>query len=185
LSVKVVFRLRVPLPVIGPPVRPVPLATLVTVPPEPGELLVSVMVPPKATVPPPDNPDPAVTVMEGLASMAFATPADGMLMVPLPVIGPPVRPAPVATLVTVPLPLPPPPPAKVCPGAKVINPLLAIERPVSAGAVPLAPNNKFNEPEGLEESFAAGSAIQRKSCVIALEVALLNEEDCRSSGLEL
>jgi len=89
---------------MGPPLRPVPLATLVTVPPELGEVFVSVTVPPKATVPPPDRPDPAVTVIELFASIAFVTPAEGMLMVPLPVIGPPVKPAPVATLVTVPLP---------------------------------------------------------------------------------
>jgi len=111
LSVKVVFRLRVPVEVIGPPVSPVPVAMLVTVPPVLGELLVSVMVPPRATLPPPDNPDPAVTVTELFASMALVTPAEGMLIVPLPVIGPPVRPAPVAILVTVPL--PPPAPGKV------------------------------------------------------------------------
>lgn len=94
--------LMVPLPVIGPPVNPAPVATLVTVPPELGDALVSVIVPPKATVPPPDIPDPAVTVTELLASMVFVTPAEGMLIVPVVVIGPPVRPAPVATLVTVP-----------------------------------------------------------------------------------
>lgn len=102
------FRLRVPLPVIGPPVSPVPLPTLVTVPPRLGAELVSVIVPPRATVPPPDNPEPAVTVTEGLAIMLLVTPADGMLIVPLLVIGPPVNPAPVLTLVTVPLPVPVP-----------------------------------------------------------------------------
>ena len=35
--------------------------------------------------------------------MLLVTPAEGMLIVPLPVIGPPVRPAPVLILVTVPL----------------------------------------------------------------------------------
>jgi hypothetical protein len=34
--------------------------------------------------------------------MVFVTPAEGMLIVPLPVIGPPVNPAPVLTRVTVP-----------------------------------------------------------------------------------
>src|ERR1700690_227244 len=164
---------------MGPPVNPVPVATLVTVPPELGAELGSVIVPPKAPVPPPDNPDPAVTVMEGLASMAFVTPAAGMLMVPLAVIGPPVKPAPVLTVVTVPLP-PPLPPAKVCPGANVISPLLAIESPVSAGEFPLDPNNRLSEPEGLEESFPVGSASQRKSWVTADVVVLLNEEVCRS-----
>src|ERR1700674_851139 len=109
--------LIVPLLVIGPPVRPAPVATLVTVPPELGAELVSVIVPPNATVPPPDNPDPACTVMEGLASMLLVTPAAGILIVPLLVIGPPVRPAPVPTLVTV-----PPAPGKVCPGAKLRYP---------------------------------------------------------------
>lgn len=88
--------------VIGPPLSPVPLLILVTVPPELGEALLRVIVPPKATVPPPDSPDPACTVTELLASMALVTPLEGMLMVPLLVIGPPVRPAPVLILVTVP-----------------------------------------------------------------------------------
>jgi len=114
--------------------------------------------------------------------MAFVTPAAGMLMVPLEVIGPPVRPAPVLMLVTVPL---PPPLPKVWPEAKVIKPLLAIERPVSVGELPFDPNSRLSEPEGLEESFAVGSACQRKSCVIPVAVALLNEEACRSSPFEL
>ena len=137
-SVKLVSRLRVPLPVIGPPVSPVPLPTLVTVPPE--AVLESVTVPPSDTVPPPDNPDPACTVIEGFASMAFVTPAEGILIVPLAVIGPPVRPAPVLTLVTVPL---PPEPGKVWPEAKFIRPLLAMDSPVSAGALPFDPKSRF------------------------------------------
>lgn len=177
------FRLSVPLLVTGPPVRPVPLATLVTVPPVLGAVFVRVTVPPNATVPPPERPDPAVTVMELLASMAFVTPADGMLIMPLEVIGPPVNPAPVATLVTVPL--PPLPPPKVWPGAKVIRPLLAIESPVSVGLLPFDPNSRFRDPEGVNESLPVDSAIQRKSCMIASEVELLNEEACKSSGFEL
>jgi len=113
--------------------------------------------------------------------MLFVTPAAGILIVPLVVIGPPVRPGPVPTLVT----LPPPPPPKVCPGAKLISPLLAMESPVSVGALPPAPNSRFNEPEGLEESFPVGSAIQRKSCATADELVLLNDDACRSSGFEL
>ena len=147
----------------------------------PDKLLESVTVPPNATVPPPDNPDPASTVIEEFVSMLLVTPAAGILMVPLVVIGPPVRPAPVLTLVTV----PPPPPPKVCPGAKLINPLLAMESPVSVGELPADPNSKFNEPEGLDESFPVGSACQRKSCATADEVVLLNEEACQSSGFEL
>lgn len=126
--------LIVPVLVIGPPVRPAPVLTLVTVP---VAVLASVTVPPKATVPPPDNPEPACTVMDGFANIVFVTPADGILIVPLEVIGPPVSPAPVLTLVTVPL---PPEPGKVCPEANLITPLLAIESPVSVGAVPFDPN---------------------------------------------
>ena len=224
---KLVSRLRFPLVVIGPPVSPVPLPTFVTVPPELGAALVIVTVPPSATVPPPDNPDPAFTVTELFASIVFVTPADGMLIVPVLVIGPPVRPAPVLTLVTVPvavlasvtvppkatMPLPvnpvpactvrelfasmefvtpadgmlivpldvmgpparpapvltlvtvPPPPApgKVCPEAKLINPLLPIDNPVSAGVLPFDPNSRFSVPEGFAVSLPVGSAIQRKS----------------------
>ena len=165
--------LMVPVPVIGPPVRPAPVATSVTVPPKLGAELVSVIVPPKGTLPPPDNPDPAVIVTELFASMVLVTPAEGMLMVPVPVIGPPVRPAPVATLVTVPL---PPEPGKVWPDAKVTSPLLAMVSPVSAGAVPFDPNSRFKEPEGDDVSFPVGSACQRKSCVTAAEVLLLNAD---------
>jgi len=64
----------------------------VTVPPE--AVLVSVTVPPNATVPPPDNPDPAAMVTKLLASMELVTPAGGMLIVPVEVIGPPSDPRP-------------------------------------------------------------------------------------------
>jgi hypothetical protein len=174
--------LIVPVVVTGPPVRPAPVLTLVTVPPE--AVLVSVTVPPSATVPPPDNPDPAFTVMEGFASMVLVTPAAGILIVPVAVIGPPVRPAPVLTLVTVPPP-PLPPPGNVWPGAKVINPLLAIESPVSVGEFPPDPNSRFKEPEGVDESFPAGSAIHRKSCAMADDFELLNEDACKSRAFEL
>ena len=180
-SVKFVSRLRVPLVVIGPPVSPVPLLMFVTVPPELGEALVRVIVPPRATVPPPDSPGPACTVTELLASMEFVTPAEGMLIVPLLVIGPPARPAPVLMLVTV----PPSALGKVCPGAKLISPLLAMDSPVSEGEFPVDPNSRFNEAEGLEELFPVGSACQRKSSVIGDELSLLNEDACKSNGLEV
>lgn len=177
---KLVLRLSVPLPVIGPPVSPGPLPTLVTVPPRLGAELVNVMVPPNATVPPPDNPDPAVTVTELFASIVLVTPADGMLIVPLLVIGPPVNPAPVFTLVTVPL----PDPGNVWPDAKLIRPLLAIDNPVSPGVLPLEPNNRFNVPDGFDVSLPVGSACQRKSWLTADELVLLNDDACRSNGLE-
>jgi hypothetical protein len=112
--------------------------------------------------------------------MAFVTPAAGMLIVPLPVIGPPVNPAPVLTLVTVPLPVP----GNVCPAAKLNTPLLPIDNPVSAGVVPPEPNNKFNVPVGLAVSFPAGSACHRKSSVTAAAVLLLYAEACRSNGFD-
>ena len=142
---------------IGPPVSPVPLPTLVTVPPRPGDALVSVTVPPNATVPPPDKPDPACTVIELLASILFVTAAEGMLIVPLLVIGPPVRPAPVPTLVTVPLPVP----GKVCPEAKLRIPFLLTDIPVSL-MDPVTPYSRFSVSLVLEVSFPTGSACQRK-----------------------
>ena len=68
----------------------------------------------------------AVTVKDECASMALVTPPDGMLSVPLPVIGPPVSPAPLPTLVTVPV------PGKVWPAMNVTFPVL-----LTAKAVPL------------------------------------------------
>ena len=116
-----------------------------------------------------------------LASMLLDTPPVGMLIVPLPVIGPPVRPAPVLTVVTVPLPVP----GKVCPEAKLITPLLAMESPVSAGVLPFDPKSRFNVPDGFEELFPVGSACQRKFCVTGKEVLLLYADACRSNGLEM
>src|ERR1700722_502406 len=133
---------------------------LVTVPPRLGAALVNVIVPPSATCPPPDNPDPAFTVIDGFAMRLFVTPPVAMLMVPALVIVPPVRPDPVATLLTVPL---PPAPGKVCPVAKVIWPLLATAGPVSAGVAPPEPKRRFNLPEGFAVLLPVGSACQRKS----------------------
>lgn len=120
-------------------------------------------------------------------SMLFVTPAGRILIVPLLVIGPPVRPGPVAMLMTVPLPPPlvPLPLPKVCPGAKVIRPLLAMERPVSVGELPFDPNSRFNLPDGVAVSLPVGSACQRKSCVTANELVLLKDDDCKSNGLEM
>ena len=79
-------------------------------------VLVKFSVPPKGTEPPPLKPVPAFTVSEGLTSMAFVTPPGAMLSVPLVVIGPPVKPAPLTMFVTVPVPAP----GKVWPEANVI-----------------------------------------------------------------
>jgi hypothetical protein len=55
---------------------------------------------PSAIVPPPLNRVPAVIVNDELAGIEFATPPFAMSRVPLLVIGPPVKPAPVLTAVT-------------------------------------------------------------------------------------
>src|ERR1035438_4494038 len=60
-----------------------------------------------------------------------------------------------------------------------------MDKPVSVGEFPFDPNSRFNEPEGLDELFPVGSACQRKSCVIADELLLLNEDACKSNELEL
>ena len=79
-----------------------------------------------------------------------------MLSVPVLMMGPPVSPAPLATLVTVPLPVPVP--GNVCPVANVICPLLAMCSPVSEGLVAPSPNSRFSVPEGAVVSLLAGSA---------------------------
>src|ERR1039458_3446382 len=137
-----------------------------------GTLVVSrlsVVLPPNATEPPPVRSVPADTVSDGFASMALLTPPVAMLSEPLVVMGPPVRPAPLPTLVTVPLPAP----GKVCPLAKLITPLLATESPVSAGVAPFVPNRRSSLPDGELVSFPTGSASQRKSWLCALAVPLL------------
>jgi len=62
--------------------------------------LVKVTLPPSDTAPPPDIPVPAVTVIDEFVSMAFVTPPVAIPMVPVVVMGPPVKPEPVATDVT-------------------------------------------------------------------------------------
>src|SRR5580658_326480 len=69
-------------------------------------LMLKLVLPPSATDPPPVSPLPALTVTDELCSMGLVTPALAILNVPLVVIGPPVRPAPLPTLVTVPVPVP-------------------------------------------------------------------------------
>ena len=77
-------------------------------------VLFSVTLPPKATLPPPARPVPAVTVSEGLANSALVTPPAAMLMFGVVVELATVSGAVPDTLVTVPL------PGKLCPAAKVI-----------------------------------------------------------------
>jgi hypothetical protein len=101
-----------------------------------------------------------------------------MLMVPEVVMVPPVRPVPAVMLVTVPV------PGKVCPEAKLIWPLLAIDRPVSPGVPVPARYSKFSVPEGLAVLLPAGSASQENSCGTAVLVPLLNEEAIKSVGFE-
>jgi len=59
---------------------------------------------------------------------------------------------------------PPLTPAKLCPGAKVMIPFAATDKPVSAGLPPLPPNNKFSVPDGAAVLLLAGSACQRNTC---------------------
>ena len=143
------FSPRVPLPVIGDPLTVKSedgalMPALVTVPPlllsaaqphaEPfhfricplEQLLVRprLVLPPKETDPPPVKGLLAVTVRDGCASMPLVTPPVAMLSVPLWVIGPPVSPAPLPTLVTVPV------PGKVWPDTNVTKPLLLTSKAV-------------------------------------------------------
>ena len=91
---------------VGQEMVAMPLAVLTTMAPEPvaesRPVLLRVTEPPRATLPPPLRPVPAVTESEGFCSMALVTPAVAMEMVPVVVMGPPVRPAPVSTSVSVP-----------------------------------------------------------------------------------
>lgn len=104
------------------------------------------------TAPPPVRSVPGATVSEGFASIALLTPPVATLSVPLPVIGPPVKPVPLVTLVTVLV------PGKICPVANVICPLLAMCSPVSEGLLVPEPNNRFSVPEGEDVSLPDGSA---------------------------
>jgi hypothetical protein len=81
--------------------------------------------------------------------------------------------------------VPPPVPGKVWPEAKVMRPLLAMDNPVSAGATVLDPNSRCKLPAGFAVSFPVGSTCQRKRCVDAADVPLLNDDARRSSGFEL
>src|SRR5437016_2297890 len=80
-------------------------------------LVLRLSVPPSESAPPPVSPPAVLSVTELFCNIVLVTPAPGIEIVPAPVIGPPVSPAPVATLVTVPLPVP----GKVWPAAKVIR----------------------------------------------------------------
>src|SRR5712692_3492057 len=105
-------------------------------------VLARVSEPPRASVPPPLKPEPVFKVTEGLASIALVTPVAAILMLPVLVMGPPVSPAPVFTLVTVPV------PGNVCPTTKVITPLLPAILTVLAGSgfPPLMPVMNWKPP---------------------------------------
>src|SRR5579863_10035132 len=134
-----VLMARVPAPVIGPPVKPSPLPTLVTVPtgmatqvqapPVNSRIWLAaqvfkprLVVPPKETDPPPLSGLLAATVRDEFASMELVTPPVATLKVGVPP-PPPAKPAPAITFVTV--------PGKVCPAMKVTFPVL-----LTANAVP-------------------------------------------------
>ena len=132
---------NVPLPVMGPPLSPSPLPTLVTVPVAGFSQFhapltncriwlveqlfkLRLVLPPSDTAPPPVNGLLAVTVNDEFASIALVTPPVLMLRLPLDVIGPPVSPAPLPTLVTVPV------PGKVWPDTNVTKPVLLTSKAV-------------------------------------------------------
>ena len=107
---------------------------------------------PSDIAPAPVRPVPGVRVRDECNSMAFVTPAVAMLRVPVPVIGPPVRPGPLPTLLTV------PEPGKVWPTAKVKIPLLLIFKPVSAGEAVPWPKRRFSDPVAVAVLLPTGSA---------------------------
>src|ERR1700722_3725313 len=80
---------------------------------------------------------------------------------------------------------------KVWPGAKVMMPLAAKERPVSRnGALPPAPKNRSNLAEGLVVLLFKGSARKPKASVFEVPVLLLNDDawnwnECDSNPLAL
>jgi len=98
---------------------------------------------------------------------------------PVPVIGPPVRPAPVATLVTVPLPVP----GKVWPRRNSPAPCSHGRTPFPRAPVPFDPNSRFKEPEGDDVVVPRRLCLpSEKSCVTAAALLLLYEDACKSMG---
>src|SRR5580704_5291999 len=99
----------------------------------------------------------------------------------LPLLPPPLRPAPAVTPVMVPSPVP----GNVCPGAKVIRPLLAMCSPVSAGMFGAVANSRFNVADGDAVLFPTGSANQWNTWLAATLVPLLKVEATRPRPFEL
>src|SRR5271166_5910987 len=116
-----VAMLSVPAPVIGPPVSPAPLPTLVTVP-VPAEAQAHVV------------PFHCSTC---LLAQVFSRPRFSVPLVP-----PPVRPEPVAVVTPVMV------LGKVCAALNVITPVLPTCSPASDGLVAPVPNSRFKVPEG-------------------------------------
>jgi hypothetical protein len=96
----------------------------------------------------------------------------------LPLVPPPLSPDVEAVVIPVIVPVP----GKLCPEAKLIRPLLATDRPVSAGVPVPARYSKFSVPEGVAVLLPAGSASQENSCGTAALVPLLYEEAIKSMG---
>jgi len=115
------------------------------------------------------HPRPAVIVTEGLASMVLVTPAEGILIVPVPVIGPPSDRA-SRDVGYRPLP---------CRGrfgrGELTSPVARMENPVSRGRSSIRSNSRFKEPEGDDVSFPSARC-HRKSCVTARCALLLYED---------
>jgi hypothetical protein len=98
----------------------------------------------------------------------------------VPLLPPPVSPLPLAVVTPVIVPAP----GKLCPGAKVSWPLLAIFNPVSAGVEDPEPNNKFKLPEGVLVLLPKGSACQRKFSLTAALLLLLKAEAVQFNACE-
>src|SRR5579859_5051052 len=161
LSTPVLLKVRVPPSAnVPPPLKPEPVFTvaeefcnmaLVT----PALAMLRVVLPPRATLPPPLSPAPAVTVSEGLVSLLFVTPPFATATVGAEAVPPiAIEPSLAVTLATE--------PGNVCPAAKVIWPLLATLKPVSARGLLPAENSRFNVPEALLVLLLMGSVCQRK-----------------------
>src|ERR1039458_6031090 len=115
-----VAMLSVPVPVIGPPVRPAPLATLVTVP-----------VPAEAQA----------HAVPFHCSTCFVVQVFSRPRLSVPLVPPPVRPEPVAVVTPVMV------LGKVCAPLNVITPVLEMCSPVSTGLVAPEPKRRFRVPE--------------------------------------
>src|SRR5580704_17206639 len=139
-----VFRFRVTLPLVPPPVRSVPAVTPVMVP-EPAMVAHA-------------QADPFhcstwLVVAQGASDTVEVPALVEALMGAAPVTAETVL-------------------GKVCVVTKLMIPLLAMLSPVSAGLLLPEPKSRFRVPEGFVVLLSKGSACRTKDCVTALSVLL-------------